>query len=540
VIDVQVLLTGWRPYAVLTALCALLFLPGLNSLPPTDRDEARFMQATKQMLETGDVVTVRFQSDLRTKKPVGIHWLQYASVKYLAGSDPHAVWAYRLPSALSAWLAILLTFAFGARILSRETALAGATLLACTFLLVAEAHIAKTDAALLLTAVAAQSCLFWIYAAGEHGPPMRVTVGLWMALGAGLLIKGPVVPAIAAATAVALCIVDRRTDWLWRLQPELGVPIAAAFILPWTLASAVAGNGDVIAASLAEDLVPKLLGGVESHGAPPGTHALIAPLTLWPASLIVLPGLIMAWRRRSEPAVRFLLAWAGATWLIFELTPTKLPHYVLPAVPALCLAAAAGVAGATHIPRWSKGLWSIVTAAVAGLIIWASMTYSGPVGIAALLAAAGVVLIGCVWWKKINPVLTTAIAAGVTFPLIVSGVLPRLESFALSTRLRDTINVETVAPDLPITLARYHEPSVVFWLGTQTWLTHARNAAAHVIADPGALAVIAPDQLEAVSEIADAVGGTVIVLDQVSGYNYAKGRPETLVVIRSEAKAPTP
>ncbi len=538
-IDGDKLLTGWRPYAVLTALCALLFLPGLNTLPPTDRDEARFMQATKQMLETGDVVTIRFQSDLRTKKPVGIHWLQYASVKYLADRDTRAVWAYRLPSALCAWLAVLVTFAFGARALNDRTALTGATLLACTVLLVTEAHLAKTDAALLLTVIAAQACLFWLYSqAPASSPPMRVTVGFWIAIGAGLLIKGPIAPAIAAATAITLCIADRRAGWLRRLQPELGIPVAAAFILPWTLASAAAGNGDVIAASLTEDLLPKLLGGVESHGAPPGTHTLAAPLTLWPASLIVLPGLLLAWTRRSEPAIRFLLAWAGATWVLFELTPTKLPHYVLPAVPALCLAAAAAVGGRSSVPRWTKATWSVMTVALGAAAIWAAVTYGGPVWLAWAFAAVGIAVIALTWWPNARPMTPVIAAAGIMFPLLVSGILPHLEDLNLSTRLRDAVATETVAPDLPIALARYHEPSAVFWLGTQTWLTNARNATAHIIADPGALAVVAPDQQQGVSDAAAAVDGTVVVLEEITGYNYAKGRPETLVLIRSETKAP--
>src|SRR6516225_1100814 len=63
-------------------LCALLlFLPGFFTIPPVDRDEARFAQATKQMVESGDYVNIRFQEDVRYKKPVGIYWLQSAAVE---------------------------------------------------------------------------------------------------------------------------------------------------------------------------------------------------------------------------------------------------------------------------------------------------------------------------------------------------------------------------------------------------------------------------------------------------------------------------
>ena len=65
----------------LVVVCLLSFLPGFFTIPPVDRDEARFAQATKQMLESGDYVDIRFQDESRYKKPVGIYWLQASAVK---------------------------------------------------------------------------------------------------------------------------------------------------------------------------------------------------------------------------------------------------------------------------------------------------------------------------------------------------------------------------------------------------------------------------------------------------------------------------
>jgi len=69
-----------RAVAVLAAISLASFLPGFFQIPPVDRDEARFAQATKQMIETGDYVDIRFQDEARYKKPVGIYWLQAAAV----------------------------------------------------------------------------------------------------------------------------------------------------------------------------------------------------------------------------------------------------------------------------------------------------------------------------------------------------------------------------------------------------------------------------------------------------------------------------
>ena len=71
----------FRAIVFLTLCAIVLFVPGFFSIPAIDRDEARFAQATKQMVESGEFVDIRFQDDVRYKKPVGIYWLQAAIVR---------------------------------------------------------------------------------------------------------------------------------------------------------------------------------------------------------------------------------------------------------------------------------------------------------------------------------------------------------------------------------------------------------------------------------------------------------------------------
>ena len=75
-----------RAVIVLVVVALLNILPGFFAIPPTDRDESRFAQATKQMLESGDFIDIRFQETTRYKKPVGIYWLQAGVVKTAQGS----------------------------------------------------------------------------------------------------------------------------------------------------------------------------------------------------------------------------------------------------------------------------------------------------------------------------------------------------------------------------------------------------------------------------------------------------------------------
>src|SRR5713226_9591531 len=106
-------LIGVRPYALLVGLCLFLYLPGISAIPPLDRDEARFAQATRQMLETGDFLRIRFQDEARNKKPAGIYWLQAVSVSAFSTPAATAIWPYRLPSLVAGMTAVLLIFGFG-------------------------------------------------------------------------------------------------------------------------------------------------------------------------------------------------------------------------------------------------------------------------------------------------------------------------------------------------------------------------------------------------------------------------------------------
>src|SRR5215475_11064635 len=152
-----------RAVAVLLLAAFLAFLPGFFQIPPVDRDEARFAQATKQMIESGDFVDIRFQEENRYKKPVGIYWLQAAVVKTaeaLRVADARTtIWLYRIPSLLGATGAVLLTYWAALAFVSRRAAVLAGLIMATSVLLGVEARLAKTDAMLLLTTTAAMGAL---------------------------------------------------------------------------------------------------------------------------------------------------------------------------------------------------------------------------------------------------------------------------------------------------------------------------------------------------------------------------------------------
>ena len=237
-------LTGYRAWLWLTLLCAALYLPGIASLPAMDRDESRFMQASRQMAQTGDTVRIRFLDRARNKKPAGIHWMQAAAVKTFSTPESTALWPYRLPSVLGATIAVLFTFALGLLFLNRRGAFLAAALLASSFVLVFEAHTAKTDAALLGAIMAAQYALARIYLDGRDGivTGWRIAILFWAALAVGIMIKGPVPVAVIFLTLIALLVTDRQARFWRGLRPLVGVPLLLLIAAPWYLAIVLADD----------------------------------------------------------------------------------------------------------------------------------------------------------------------------------------------------------------------------------------------------------------------------------------------------------
>src|SRR5579864_1563699 len=180
-----------RPLASLAALCLCLWLPTIFVLPPLDRDESRFAQSSKQMLESRDFVDIRFGAVPRYKKPVGIYWLQAATTEIAGLGARDRIWTYRLASLIGGIAAVWLTFWCACTFATAETALLAAGLLAATLLLSAEASIATTDAVLLACTLGAQGALLRTYLAhrvADRTVPRAVVLAGWAALGIGILV----------------------------------------------------------------------------------------------------------------------------------------------------------------------------------------------------------------------------------------------------------------------------------------------------------------------------------------------------------------
>jgi 4-amino-4-deoxy-L-arabinose transferase-like glycosyltransferase len=559
----------------LGAIALALFLPGFFTLPPMDRDEPRFAQASKQMIETGDAVAIRFQAEARNKKPVGIYWLQASVVKIaecLGFSDARrTIWLYRLPSLAGAVAAVLLTFWTALAFAGPRTAFIAALLFASTVMIGVEARLAKTDAVLAATVVAAMGAFARVYLAERDqaggrpaglGPPFI----FWTAIAIGILVKGPVTPMVPLLAGLALAFGDRgRSQRFWRflvaLRPGVGIAWCLLIVAPWFILILIKTGGSFFADSLGKDMLGKVASGQELHGAPPGSYLLAFFISAWPLAPLAVLAAPFAWRARREPAVAVLLAWIVPAWIVFELIPTKLPHYVLPLYPAIAIVAAlawqsGGLAGGSLWRKRVLALLPIVPVAVTTAAIIVAHIYGSDLGWRFTLGAPVVIAIAAVVWRAWTsrvagaagpaaleaPLLGLAVLAFGLEALVFQGLIsgPFFEPFALSPRLVAASEVARQAgtcPRLSLATVSDREPSLVFLTSTDLLMTDALGAAAFLGRGPCRAAFVGAGD-EAAFRAALPAGAPARLASRVGGVNLNGGKRLDIGVYVRQGEGP--
>ena len=536
---------------VFLTLCGLVFfLPGFFNIPPVDRDEARFAQATKQMVETGDFVDIRFQDDVRYKKPVGIYWLQAATVETASALGlPRAqlrIWLYRVPSLIGAIGAVLLTYWAALAFVTRQGAALAALMICSCVLLGGEARLAKTDAMLLLTVTAAMGAMARVYLSWQRGedpahPPWSWPAIFWTALAGGILLKGPLILMFVGLTIAVLAYFDRSVAWLGRMRPLWGLMWLLVLVLPWFVAIFWRAGEAFFSDSIGGDMLSKLAA-QESHGAPPGVYLLLFWVTFWPGAPLAAMAAPAVWRARREPGALFLLAWVIPSWIVFEAVLTKLPHYVLPLYPAIAILTVGALERRVLSRSWlirGAAWWFAIPAIGSVLAIIAAIKLIHQPAFPAWPLFAVAMIFGLVaWWlfedsraerSLLNAVIAAALLAAGTYGVVMPSLATLFPSAEVAHALRKVVCVGPKAA-----AAGFHEPSLVFMTDTSTLLTDGSGAADFLAQGTCRFALVEQRTERAFLQRAEAIGLRYNAPTRIDGYNISQGRAISIAIFRSE------
>jgi 4-amino-4-deoxy-L-arabinose transferase-like glycosyltransferase len=538
-----------RAAAMLVLVSLLAFLPGFFQIPPVDRDEAYFAQATKQMIETGDYVDIRYQDDVRYRKPVGIYWLQAAVVNTAAALGVRGalttIWLYRIPSLIGAIGAVLATYWCALAFVSRRGAVLSGLMMATSTILGVEARLAKTDAVLLFTVVLAMSVLARAYLAPRRNgapPGWGLAAVFWTALAVGIMVKGPLILMVVGLAAAGVSILDRSARWLLALRPLAGIVWLFVLVLPWFIAIFARVGSQFLVSSVGEDMLAKIANSQDAHGAPPGLYVLLFFATFFPASMLAGLAAPAVWAVRREPAARFLLAWLVPSWIVFELVVTKLPHYVLPLYPAIAIL----IAGAVETKVLSRRPWLVrgvmwwflvpVIFSIAAVVL--SVVVNRDLTLLAWPFFAASIVCGLFAWQLyeddgaertfLRAAAASILVAMGLYAVIVPSLTPAFPSVELSEALRDSGCAHPIAA-----ATGYQEPSLVFLAGTSTRFTDADGAADFLRGGSCRFAFVDAPQEREFALRAEAIGLHYQRGPRIEGYNISIGKPVTIAVYQS-------
>ncbi|MEM1423130.1 MAG: glycosyltransferase family 39 protein [Planctomycetota bacterium] len=537
-------------------------------MPPVDRDESRFAQASRQVMlaavegDAEGTLVPKVQDRPRLNKPPLIYWLQAVPAWFAdrdpAGADPRLqrIGWYRLPSVVCAILAVLATWRAGCLFYrGREGAIAGATLAVCPMVLW-DAHQARADQLLLACTTGALLALAHIWNARRSGARVTIarSLSLWGCVGLGVLAKGPITPMVVVLALGALWILGAGWSSVRATRPLLGVGIVSAMVVPWVVAVASCVGWGEYLSIIFNETIGRAGTAKESHWGPPGYHLLLLPALLFPGSLVTLVALRRACRRTRRSG-RFvwtspealLLAWVVPSWVVFEGVMTKLPHYTLVLYPALALLGARAltvvVRARRRIDMTGVVIWTLIGLGLCAAPLALTEVFD-PAPAVFTRATIGLVSLVCLYLvidgaasalrgrtdRALFGAGLATLAIGAT---IFMGPLSLLRRPWVSSSVASVLAEVDPEGERPLARTGYHEDSLVFLTRGRAERVGRNRLQRWIDEHPRGLVVFAPSDEQGVPAWARP-------LAEVEGFNYSTGERVRVVVMERRRRTAGP
>ena len=515
-------------------LGSIIFFQGIFLIPVLDRDEARFATATKNMIETGDYLDIELEGVKRYKKPIGIYWAQAITTKVF-GSEPYnQIWTYRLPSYLGILLSIFFIFFSTKKLYGNQIAKTSIFLLSCSLLLILEMHQAKSDALLFLCI---NICNFFVLDAiktnNQRYSQKRILI-FWVFFAIGTLIKGPIIFLFVLLPISIFCLFISSKNLKSFFKNKYGYLLYFLIVLPWFILITIKSNWLFWQESVGHDLLKKVVSSQESHGFPPGYYFISLYLFFWPGCVYFLAIIKKYFYKIKQLTIKqetfFLICIIFPPLLIFELIPTKLPHYILPIYPALSILISSylneNIKNTSLLMKKSNLVFFLIFPTIIVL------TYSYAVNEFSVLSFYYFIVIGLFlliisvsvyFYIKKNIkyfIITIVVFQTLNYFCIVHFLNPNLEKFWIAKKI--SIYSESF-DDYEIYHYGFNEPSLVFMLGHKSKRINPNEIKKIIKENRKSLFFISGDEGKNIFTLSEKEENFSFI-DKFKGYNYSQGK----------------
>jgi len=362
----------WSSFITLTLLASVLLFPWMR-FALFEPDEGRYAQIPFEMLTHGEWIVPTLQGEPYLDKPPLFYWLVMLAYSVFGVHD----WAARVVPALAVLASVLVSYALGRRLVGERSAFWGALALVLAPGFVGTGRLLVLDGLLTLWVTTS------IFAAALAVQANRLHYGWWLlaaaACGLGVMTKGPVAVLLLAPPLIAhrwLAGSSAAIGWLgWTLFAGVIFTISAPWYLAVSIASPEFGGYFFWKHNVLRFLQPF------DHERPVWFYVPLLLIGIFPATLL-LPAAVR-WLGSSDesaarqrcPTLGYLLLAGGWCVFFFSMAGSKLPTYVLPALPPLCAALGAFLARS----GWRRSIWIKGAAIATASLIFMLHAWSGPV-----------------------------------------------------------------------------------------------------------------------------------------------------------------
>jgi 4-amino-4-deoxy-L-arabinose transferase-like glycosyltransferase len=322
---------------LMACFCAFVFFYGMGQFGLIGADEPRYAQVAREMLERHDWITPVLGGHAWLEKPPLYYWQAMLAYSAVGVSDVSA----RIPAAVDATLLVVAVYLFFRRF-RRGVEIDAALITASCTGVIGFAHAASMDMA-LAAAFGVGMLAWWAWRESEERIYLAV---FYVCMALGMLAKGPVAPVLAAATIALFAMTVREIRLVLRTLWVPGILLFCVIALPWYVAVQLR-NPQFFREFILQHNLARFSSDLYHHRQPFWYYLPVVALALVPWSVFVTAAFAEAvrswWAKRKsfsgEPSFKMQFSLFACCWLVvpvgfFSISQSKLPGYILPAIPA--------------------------------------------------------------------------------------------------------------------------------------------------------------------------------------------------------------